>query len=127
LAGGWRGGKPANGYGGYLRITVPGQGTERVHRLIWEAAHGPIPPGFHVHHVNRNKTDNRLENLALISASEHSRLHSTTRKLTGADVRAIRERYAIGGISHAALGREYGVNKVTVTRILQRKMWRHVA
>jgi hypothetical protein len=36
-----------------------------------------------VHHKNHNKKDNRLENLELMSRSEHSRMHSTkNRKCT---------------------------------------------
>jgi hypothetical protein len=47
----------------------------RLHREIWESTNGPIPEGFHVHHVNRNKGDNRLENLELLTHSEHSAEH----------------------------------------------------
>lgn len=38
-----------------------------VHLLVWEAAHGPVPPGHAVAFVNGDKTDIRLENLTLIS------------------------------------------------------------
>lgn len=33
----------------------------------------------HVHHINHNRTDNRLENLELISASDHGREHHALR------------------------------------------------
>lgn len=46
-----------------------------LHREVWEAANGPIPEGYQIHHLNGNKGDNRLENLALLSHSEHSALH----------------------------------------------------
>jgi hypothetical protein len=45
------------------------------HNWIWEQAYGPIPSGWQVHHVNEDKQDNRLENLRLVSPTEHKRLH----------------------------------------------------
>lgn len=47
-------------------------------------------------------------------------------KLTEDDVRRIRSRYAAGGISHAALGREFGVYESTIAKIVARKTWAHV-
>jgi hypothetical protein len=44
-------------------------------RKIWKLAHGPIPKGYHVHHKNRDATDNRLENLELLTLAEHMSLH----------------------------------------------------
>ena len=34
----------------------------------------------HVHHINENKLDNRIENLMLLTASEHKRLHCLKNK-----------------------------------------------
>lgn len=34
-----------------------------THRLVWEEAHGPIPEGHDIDHINGNRQDNRLENL----------------------------------------------------------------
>src|SRR5690349_5370469 len=47
----------------------------RLHRAVWEQVHGPIPKGYHIHHINGNKTDNRLENLELLTRGEHSSRH----------------------------------------------------
>ncbi|MEH6415908.1 HNH endonuclease signature motif containing protein [Pseudomonas sp. CGJS7] len=44
-----------------------------VHRIVWEEAHGPIPPGYRVVFKNWNTTDSRLENLELVTAAENSR------------------------------------------------------
>jgi HNH endonuclease len=48
----------------------------RLHREVWIAAHGPIPDGYHVHHKNGDRTDNRPQDLELITHSEHSSLHA---------------------------------------------------
>ena len=35
-------------------------------REIWQEAHGPIPKGWLIHHLNGDTGDNRLENLAAV-------------------------------------------------------------
>jgi hypothetical protein len=48
------------------------------HRDVWIAAHGPIPRDHHIHHKNKDRTDNRLENLECIEKHAHMRLHGIT-------------------------------------------------
>ena len=62
------------GRNGYRCITVNGR-RELEHRLVWERHHGPIPDGYHIHHKNGDKLDNRIDNLQLLSESAHHRLH----------------------------------------------------
>lgn len=59
---------------GYKRQT---NNNRRIfeHRLVWEAANGPIPTGHHIHHINGDRGDNRLENLQCLLNSEHMKLH----------------------------------------------------
>jgi hypothetical protein len=102
-------------------------GNRREHRVVWEEAHGPIPPGYHVHHVNGDKRDNRLENLALVTPQEHRHLHGATKAtLTVDDVREIRRRYAAGGVIQRELGAEYGVQQAVVSKIIRRAAWADV-
>jgi hypothetical protein len=75
--------RPYPNHNGYLMCRVrTDNGWMRVfeHRLIYEDAHGPIPPGHFIHHINGIPDDNRLENLLLVSSnSEHHRLYHANR------------------------------------------------
>lgn len=59
----------------YRKIKVNGV-THSLHKYIWEQAHGPVPDGHIVHHINHDKLDNRLENLTLMTHAEHSAHHN---------------------------------------------------
>ena len=50
-----------------------------LHRFIWEKANGPIPKGFVIHHRDHNVENNDLQNLEIMSASEHMVHHSSGR------------------------------------------------
>jgi hypothetical protein len=46
------------------------------YRKIWELANGKeIPKGYHVHHLDGNRTNDNPENLVCVSPEEHAKLH----------------------------------------------------
>lgn len=55
---------------GYMRVRCRG-GQYYVHRIIWEMHNGHIPKGMEVDHINHVRTDNRIENLRLVSRLEN--------------------------------------------------------
>ena len=66
---------------GYLTLTI-GNKKRYVHRMVMEEYLGrPLRSDEHVHHINGDRTDNRIENLEIISASEHERSHAKKRGL----------------------------------------------
>ena len=48
---------------------------EYPHRKIYIAAHGEIPKGMICHHCNQDHSDNRIENLILMSKGLHIIFH----------------------------------------------------
>lgn len=52
---------------------------KRLHKAVWEYHNGAIPKGFHVHHIDGNRSNNQIENLALLSAHNHLSMHSLAR------------------------------------------------
>ena len=67
-------GQPWLGTNGYMKTTRQGKEIY-IHRLRYEQAFGPIPEGYHVHHVDGNKINNHPMNLMLMEESEHHKFH----------------------------------------------------
>lgn len=49
----------------------------RLHRYIYEQMVGPIPDGYDIHHIDKDKGNNELSNLLLMKSSEHRKLHGS--------------------------------------------------
>jgi HNH endonuclease len=62
-------------------VFVPGWGElhdpfpQPMHRKVWEDAHGDIPDGHLIHHIDGDPSNYALENLQMLTYSQHQRLH----------------------------------------------------
>ena len=76
--------KPELTRNGYLRVSLSNDSVNHkrmlVHRLV-ATTFIPNPGNLpQVDHINEIKTDNRLENLQILTHSEHTSLHNKTKK-----------------------------------------------
>ncbi len=78
----WAGGRIVDDYG-YIAIKVGRshgmanhEGYVREHRLVMAEALGRLlTPEELVHHIDLSKTNNQIENLVVVSRSEHMQIH----------------------------------------------------
>lgn len=47
----------------------------RLHRAVWEKYNGKVPDGYHVHHKDGDRSNNSIENLALMEGHDHLSEH----------------------------------------------------
>lgn len=67
--------RPLPDRAGYLRVAPFRDGRNvfrSIHRLVMEAFVGPLPDGMETRHLNGDKTNNRLSNLAYGTRSENT-------------------------------------------------------
>lgn len=58
----------------YFRHSANGT-TILMHRYVWEYYNCKIPKGYHIHHIDGDKSNNDISNLQLLQGKEHWTLH----------------------------------------------------
>jgi hypothetical protein len=115
----------------HLRTEFP------VHRLVARAFLGPRPEGHQVNHKDGVKGNNLPSNLEYVTAQQnidHAKSLGLMPlgeemgqcKLTNEEVLEIRKRYATGKIYQSTLAGIYGVTQGLITKIVNRKNWKHI-
>lgn len=114
---------------GYLVATLHFRGRRvqvKLHRVVWIAMNGSIPVGLMPDHINRNKSDNRIANLRLVSNKENAANRRSylgeenpAAKITRNIAMAIRN--ASG--SYDTRATQFGVSKSLVAQISRGELW----
>lgn len=69
---------------GYMKINLHKEGGRcyLVHRLLYFSVHNYVDDkeNYDIHHINRNPSDNRLQNLIAVHKSVHIRKHINSRE-----------------------------------------------
>lgn len=129
----WLGSKTEAGYG---RLSIGGREIY-VHRLVYEATHGPLAPDIQVRHQCNNppcgNPKHLLEGTNLDNVAD--RLRSGRQPMGSGHVCAVLDeegvrearRLAASGVSNAELARRFGVAHQTIWNAVHGKSWKHVA
>ena len=94
----WKGGAKitCSGYRQILRPDHPradSNGYVMEHVWIWEQTTGvSVPANCCIHHINGDKTDNRIQNLCMMHRTAHTQLHHTGAKRSAETRKKISER-----------------------------------
>lgn len=57
---------------GYVIIKIHGK-AHRGHKVVWEMMYGGIPDGYFVDHIDRNRANNNIDNLRLVTHAVNCR------------------------------------------------------
>ena len=53
------------------------KGNHRLHAEVWKFYNCSIPKGYTIHHVDKNRDNNQINNLQLLEKGKHFSLHSS--------------------------------------------------
>ena len=133
----WRAFKDKDGYGQYSSWKDGDE--QRVHRIMWILKFGSIPKGALVCHKCDNPSCCNPNHLFLGTHRDNMKdmvkkgrvgcvkgeNHGCS-KLTIQQVLEIRSKYVTGKYLQRQLAVEYGVDRTTISSVVNRKIWRHI-
>ncbi len=125
---------------GYAKIGLMRDGRLhhlKLHRVVLEAFVGPCPSGMESRHLNDDKSDNSLKNLAWGTQLENANdcrinrrysygVNNPRAKLTLESVSSVREQLSVGR-SERKIAEQFGVSKGTIRSIKIGKTWKDIA
>lgn len=128
---------------GYFELNVRSKGEQyrvKAHRIVWIFFHGDIDDDLTINHINAIKTDNRPENLELISIRENvlkaHEMGLTTgakpgiehhnAKITDSDAMEICRLYNSGRFTTEQLAEMYPVGQTQIAKIIRGVRWKHL-
>lgn len=125
---------------GYLFIMLHKDGNNRnvsVHRLVFEHFKGPIPDGYQINHINGVKTDNRIENLEMVTGKQNMAHaiatglvnnrgeNSSSAKLLNSQAEEIRGLYKAEKYNQYELADIYHVSVQAISNIVNNKTYKN--
>lgn len=130
----------------YKSLKIGGKRIDEHRKVMSELLGRRLNKNEVVHHINGNKKDNRIENLIVLSRSEHSKMHNVGKKLSEETKNKLRLKQKLNGkvmmkklpdddidfirknflprhpiYGARALGRRFGVDKDTILHYVRMK------
>lgn len=111
---------------GYIVHTISFNGIKkqcRAHQIVWISANGLYDKNkYQIDHINRNRQDNRLSNLRLVTREENlaNREFTDTNILSIDERNKVRELFYVGHMSIRDIANDFGVSKSTIFNIIHK-------